>query len=120
MLQVFVYRLAIVIYNLFFHPLATVPGPRFYGASNVLYAWGLIAGNWTYTLKDLHDKYGPVVRFAPNYVSFITTGAWKESLDIGRQELSLSQRIGVYTEDPKPTREASSSLATLITAACAA
>ncbi|EXJ59416.1 uncharacterized protein A1O5_12297 [Cladophialophora psammophila CBS 110553] len=71
------YRVGIVVYNLYVHPLARVPGPRLYAASNIPYAWALIGGKWTYTLKDLHDKYGPVVRFAPDDVSFISAGAWK-------------------------------------------
>lgn len=65
-------------YNLFWHPLAKVPGPRYYAASNIPYAWGLVAGTWSHRLKELHDFYGPVVRFAPNDVSFIGAGAWKE------------------------------------------
>lgn len=63
---------------MFWHPLAKVPGPRYYAASNIPYAWALIGGRWTHRLKELHDHYGPVVRFAPNDVSFIGVGAWKE------------------------------------------
>ena len=72
------YRVGIVVYNLYIHALAKVPGPKLYAVSNIPYAIGLIGGEWAFTLKDLHDKYGPVVRFAPNDVSFITANAWKE------------------------------------------
>lgn len=35
-------------------------------------------GEWPRTLKQLHDRYGPVVRFTQDDVSFITAGAWKQ------------------------------------------
>ena len=63
-------------YNAFLHPLSKVPGPRLYAASNLPYLAHLLAGQWPFTLKELHDTYGPVVRFTPNDVSFITPTAW--------------------------------------------
>lgn len=34
-------------------------------------------GRWPHKLKELHDQYGPAVRFTPRDVAFITAGAWK-------------------------------------------
>lgn len=34
-------------------------------------------GQWVYQLSRLHDQYGPVVRFTPNDVSFISADAFK-------------------------------------------
>ena len=66
------------IYNLYFHPLAKVPGPKLYSISNLPYINQLIQGQWPFTLKNLHDKYGPVVRFTQNDVSFVSSSAWKD------------------------------------------
>lgn len=59
------------------HPLAKVPGPRLYGASNLPYLYWLLSGRWPFVLKELHDKYGPAVRFTPSDVSYITPTAWQ-------------------------------------------
>ena len=35
-------------------------------------------GTINYTLVDLHEKYGPVVRLAPGELTYITANAWKD------------------------------------------
>ena len=39
-------------------------------------AW--LSGHYVYAMKDLHDKYGPVVRTSPNQLSFNTASSWKD------------------------------------------
>ncbi|KAF4998541.1 hypothetical protein FDECE_11759 [Fusarium decemcellulare] len=65
-------------YYAFFHPLAKIPGPKLYAATSLPYYLHLLRGDWHNTLKDMHDRYGPAVRFTPNDVSFITTDAFKQ------------------------------------------
>ncbi|KAL2018184.1 hypothetical protein VTK56DRAFT_1157 [Thermocarpiscus australiensis] len=65
------------IYYAFLHPLAKLPGPKLYACSYLPYMYYLLRGEWPQKLKQLHDRYGPVVRFTPNNVSFTTPGAWK-------------------------------------------
>ncbi|KAF5681251.1 cytochrome P-450 monooxygenase [Fusarium heterosporum] len=71
------YLIASFFYYTYFHPLANIPGPKLYGASQLPYLYHLIQGDWVRVLAKLHDQYGPVVRFAPNDVSFITATAFK-------------------------------------------
>ncbi|KAI9682446.1 MAG: hypothetical protein M1829_000238 [Trizodia sp. TS-e1964] len=62
--------LAKITYNLFFHPLRNVPGP-FIAKFTSLWLVALeIAGFRMQTVHALHEKYGPVVRVAPNEVAF--------------------------------------------------
>jgi cytochrome P450 len=70
--------LVTAIHNLFFHPLAAVPGPTLHAVSSLPYIEQLIRGQWPFTLKHLHEKYGPVVRVTNNDVSFISASAWKD------------------------------------------
>ncbi|EEU39432.1 uncharacterized protein NECHADRAFT_94380 [Fusarium vanettenii 77-13-4] len=65
-------------YYAFFHPLAKVPGPKLYAASSLPYYLHLLRGDWHQSLKEMHDRYGPVVRFAPADISFITATALKQ------------------------------------------
>lgn len=68
--------MAASIYNGFFHPLSRVPGPKLYAMSSLPYLRHLLQGDWAFQLKHYHDLYGPVVRFTPNDVSFISPSAW--------------------------------------------
>ncbi|KIA75976.1 cytochrome P450 [Aspergillus ustus] len=66
------------IYNFYYHPLAKFPGPRLAAVSNAPYSIWFLGGRQPYKLLDLHKKYGPVVRIAPNELSFNSTQAWKD------------------------------------------
>lgn len=74
-----VYRAVVVTYRLFFHPLRAHPGPLYCRASNLpLVYWQKIAGSWPRNLKELHDRYGDVVRISPDELSCIYPEAWGE------------------------------------------
>jgi cytochrome P450 len=66
------------VYNLFLHPLKDYPGPRFAAFSRLPYVYAVITGRAHYWTKDIHDRYGDVVRVAPNELSFINGKAWND------------------------------------------
>ncbi|KAK3690287.1 cytochrome P450 monooxygenase-like protein [Podospora appendiculata] len=76
--SVIAYSVVWVVYALWFHPLARYPGPRFAAISNIWYAWAWTSGKWPTIMKETHDKYGDIVRIAPNDLSFITPQAFKD------------------------------------------
>ncbi|ROT39091.1 cytochrome P450 76C2 [Sodiomyces alkalinus F11] len=67
----------IVLYRLFLHPLASVPGPRWAAISSFWYAMQVRDGRMLVLGKTLHKKYGPVVRVAPNEVWFDSPEAFR-------------------------------------------
>ncbi|KAI4200445.1 MAG: hypothetical protein LQ350_003893 [Teloschistes chrysophthalmus] len=67
-----------VVYSLQFGPLAKYPGPRLWAISRIPYVWNLAKGSLTQRTKELHDRYGPVVRIASNELSFIDGKAWQD------------------------------------------
>ncbi|CAO2651132.1 Nn.00g094290.m01.CDS01 [Neocucurbitaria sp. VM-36] len=73
-----VYQLWKWTYNIFFHPLSKVPGPRLWAASRFPHEFHLIRGDLHTRLRDLHDQYGDVVRTSPNGLSFVHPEAWKD------------------------------------------
>ncbi|EFR00575.1 averantin oxidoreductase [Nannizzia gypsea CBS 118893] len=77
-LLVVLYTIGTVIYELFISPLASVPGPKLYAISQLPLLYRSYHGIWSFTLKELHDKYGPVVRVSPTDISMITPDVWKE------------------------------------------
>ncbi|KAF9255163.1 cytochrome P450 [Marasmius fiardii PR-910] len=54
-----------------FHPLAKVPGPTIFKVSKLWHAYITWRGDQHLVLKELHDRYGPIVRKGPNEVSVI-------------------------------------------------
>ncbi|KAK3682978.1 cytochrome P450 [Podospora appendiculata] len=63
--------------QLFFHPLARVPGPRLAALSNIWHAYHARNGLMLRLGRTLHAKYGPVVRVGPNEVWFDSREGFK-------------------------------------------
>ncbi|KAK3386864.1 putative cytochrome P450 [Podospora didyma] len=72
------YSVSRIVYNLFFHPLAKFPGPKFAAFSNAPFSYWFNSGRQPYKILDLHRKYGPVVRVAPNELSFNSAQSWQD------------------------------------------
>lgn len=60
------------------HPLCKFPGPFIASFSNVLHSYWFLGGRQPFKLLDLHNKYGPIVRTAPNDLSFNTAASWRD------------------------------------------
>lgn len=69
--------LSLVIYRLYFHPLARVPGPRLAAITRLWYAYHVKKSRFLLKGRELHDKYGPVVRIGPNEVEFDSKEAFQ-------------------------------------------
>ena len=59
-----------VVYQRTWHPLAGYPGPFWASITDFWGARAFWSGQHPYILTELHAKYGPVVRFGPNRLSF--------------------------------------------------
>jgi len=70
--------LCYVLYNIFLHPLRRYPGPWYTAASRFWFITRVYHGTIVYDIKALHDKYGDVVRVAPNELSYVNPDAWQE------------------------------------------
>ncbi|PWY93641.1 P450 monooxygenase [Aspergillus sclerotioniger CBS 115572] len=68
-----------ILYNIFLHPLRCFPGPVLFQATGLMKAGHMVSGNLQFKVKLFHDQYGPVVRIAPNELSFIEPQAWKDN-----------------------------------------
>lgn len=66
------------VYNLFWHPLAGFPGPVLYRGSNLPKIVQQIRGTVHDKMLDLHEQYGPVVRLAPNELTYTSASALHE------------------------------------------
>jgi cytochrome P450 len=68
----------VLLYNYFCHPLRKFPGPVLAGLSPVPLMYNKATGNVVKWMHLLHSEYGPVVRPAPDELSFIEPEAWKD------------------------------------------
>ena len=67
--------LATIIYRFCLDPLRHVPGPTAARFTELWRTRRYALGGWRQDILDLHDKYGPVVRIAPNEISFVDKDA---------------------------------------------
>jgi cytochrome P450 len=82
-----VYLATDVIYNLYFHPLRRIPGPKVWIAFPILRHLTTARGMLEREMRRLHETHGEVVRFSPYEVSFITAQAWKDIYGHGHKQL---------------------------------
>ncbi|KAI0868440.1 benzoate 4-monooxygenase cytochrome p450 [Hypoxylon argillaceum] len=59
-----------IIYNIFFHPLSHIPGPRLAAATYIPeFYWDVVrSGRYTQQIIKMHHKYGPIIRISPHEV----------------------------------------------------
>jgi hypothetical protein len=62
------YIAGLYIYRLTFHPLAKFPGPKLAAVSlwYEFYYDGIKRGQYVFRIKEMHEKYGPIVRITPD------------------------------------------------------
>ena len=81
-----VYWFALIIYRLFLHPLSRFPGPKL-AASTLAYEFYydcLLEGKWVWKIKEMHDRYGPIVRINPHELHIRDPDFYQEIYEIGR------------------------------------
>ncbi|KAI0023554.1 cytochrome P450 [Xylariomycetidae sp. FL0641] len=66
------------LYSITFHPLAKYPGPKLCAITRIPFWIKYTKGKDVYWLQKLHNQYGPVVRYGPTDLSYITAQAWKD------------------------------------------
>lgn len=76
--KVFIYGILRCLYNVFFHPLRDFPGPKLWTSSFLFRHLAAMRGELDWSLKAFHQKYGEVVRFSPEELSFTCEEAWKD------------------------------------------
>ncbi|KIV83964.1 hypothetical protein PV11_05944 [Exophiala sideris] len=72
------------LYKKYASPLRSVPGPFLASCSRLWKVWSTYNGHTELDHIALHKKYGPVVRTAPNEVSFGTCNAAKDIFAVGK------------------------------------
>ncbi|CZT14739.1 probable cytochrome P450 67 [Ramularia collo-cygni] len=73
-----IYALGVIVYRLYFHPLAKYPGPLVAKLTDLYSTYHALRGDRHLEFWRCHEKYGNVVRFGPNSLSFNSNTALKD------------------------------------------
>lgn len=79
------YLVSSIIYRLYFHPLSKYPGPILGKLTGLHTTYHAYKGDRYLHLYQLHEKYGPIVRYAPNALSFNSATALQQIYGHGAQ-----------------------------------
>ncbi|KAF7186799.1 Versicolorin B desaturase [Pseudocercospora fuligena] len=74
----FLYPVGLAIYNLFFHPLRSYPGPLLWRLTDIPFDYHIVRGTLQHRICEIHKQYGPEVRIGVNELSFADSRAWKD------------------------------------------
>ncbi|KAI1752754.1 cytochrome P450 [Xylaria castorea] len=88
-LSILVCRAGAIVYDLFFHPLAPIPGPLLWRISRLSFIRSLISGRLVADVRRFHETYGDVVRTAPNEISFAREDAWHDVCNTRKDHKTL-------------------------------
>lgn len=91
-----------LVYRLFFHPLAGIPGPFICKITGLWRTYRYFNMTWHDDIVNLHRAYGPVVRIAPNEASIVDAGAQKKLYSHGSKARKTSWYDTWSTSVPVP------------------
>ena len=101
--QIIAFSLAcLVLYRLWLSPLARLPGPKICALTRLPLMYHEFNGNRRKFIHALHLKYGPVVRVAPDEVSFATREAAKEIYTSGGSGYDKSSFYKLFANFDRP------------------
>ncbi|KAH8723046.1 putative toxin biosynthesis cytochrome P450 monooxygenase [Phaeosphaeriaceae sp. PMI808] len=76
--QLLFFVIAKAVYNVYFHPLRSYPGPWLSRATRLHYVYHQLIGDLPYQTKLWHDTYGETVRIAPDELSYNSSRAYQD------------------------------------------
>lgn len=77
-LAVSISLLTIALNRRHFHQCSKFPGPFWWSVSLLPQIYYLVRGTLHLKILELHEQYGPIVRLAPNEVSYTDPDAWED------------------------------------------
>ncbi|VUC26534.1 unnamed protein product [Clonostachys rosea] len=73
------FRLVLVFYRLWLHPLRNYPGPKLWAISDLPFTYVFnISGTSAKRIADFHRRYGPIIRIGPNRIAMDGSISWPQ------------------------------------------
>lgn len=94
LLAFLLYLGALACYRMYFHPISHIPGPKLaaftYWYQSYYDLWPH-SGRFLWKTIDLHEKYGPIIRVAPNEVQIKDSEFYSEIYTSGNRRREKSK-----------------------------
>ncbi|KAJ5633877.1 hypothetical protein N7528_001719 [Penicillium herquei] len=100
---IIIYVITKIIYNVYFHPLSRFPGPTSHAISRIPYFRRAIRGTLPFDMLELHEKYGDIVRIAPDELAFSHPDAWKDVFGHKNGEPEMAKADWFYKPLDEPS-----------------
>ncbi|OSC98049.1 cytochrome P450 [Trametes coccinea BRFM310] len=97
-----IFLLSVSIHRLFFATLASIPGPKICALTRLPLMYHEFTGKRRMWIHRLHLRYGPIVRVAPDEVSFATREAAKEIYTSGGSGFDKSRFYDLFSNFETP------------------
>ena len=89
------------IYNVYYHPLSSFPGPRLAASSDIPYVNASARGKLPHWISSLHSLYkSPIIRISPNELSYIRADAWEDIYSNHHGHDAFDRDVLVYGTPP--------------------
>ncbi|OCK73458.1 cytochrome P450 monooxygenase-like protein [Lepidopterella palustris CBS 459.81] len=98
--KVFTYLVVKTVYRCYFHPLSSYPGPKFAASSRLWFVYNMVIGVLPQKIRRLHEELGPVVRVAPNELSYSSSKAWNDIYGFRSGKPEMSKETPLYQAQP--------------------
>ncbi|KAF9887684.1 hypothetical protein FE257_009637 [Aspergillus nanangensis] len=82
-----VFLFSIILYRIYFHPLAQFPGPFMAKITGYWRTYQYSKGTWDRNILEIHKKYGRTVRIAPNELAIVDEAALRTLYGHGTKAL---------------------------------
>ncbi|KAI1155572.1 putative cytochrome P450 [Nemania diffusa] len=98
---VITFTIAQFLYNVFWHPLRNFPGPILHRGTIFPRAYHQMNGTLAFHITSLHQRYGPVVRVAPNELAFNSPQAYRDIYGHKKEEFPKHRSFyGIFKHLP--------------------
>lgn len=91
-----------IVYRCYFDSLSSYPGPKIAASTRLWYLYHIINGTLTDEVQKCHQKYGDVVRVAPNELSYRSSNSWKDIYGFRNGKAEMAKDTPFYTNESQP------------------
>jgi hypothetical protein len=100
--QLITFPIILAIYRSYIHPLHIYPGPKLHALTNLTQIHYVLRGTWVRKVLALHEQYGPIVRVAPDEISYAVPEAWDDIYKVGNKEGQLGKAMPYVNQKIQP------------------
>ncbi|EUC43694.1 hypothetical protein COCMIDRAFT_38356 [Bipolaris oryzae ATCC 44560] len=98
LLYLCIYYIGLIVYRLFFSPIANIPGPKLAAITSWVEVYWDVAkgGRFVFKIEEWHKKYGPIIRVSPTEVHIRDAEFYNELFNAKSKFNKLPQHVNRF------------------------